>query len=63
MTKPRLGKVRALFYVLQQATEKEAAPILTQPHQQTSVPRKFDKCSTQYGTLDSDDGFIDFKAK
>ena len=31
MTKPRLGKVRALFYVLQQATEKEAAPILTQP--------------------------------
>ena len=32
MTKPRLGKVRALFYVLQQATEKEAAPILTQPH-------------------------------
>ena len=32
-------------------------------NQQTSVPRKFDKCSTQYGTLDSDDGFIDFKAK
>ena len=31
MTKPRLAKVRALFYVLQQVT-KEAAPILTQPH-------------------------------
>ena len=30
MTKPRLGKVRALFYVLQHST-KEAAPILTQP--------------------------------
>ena len=30
MTKPRLAKVRALFYVLQQLT-KEAAPILTQP--------------------------------
>ena len=30
MTKPRLAKVRALFYVLQQVT-KEAAPILTQP--------------------------------
>ncbi|MBO5445213.1 MAG: hypothetical protein J5995_07725 [Muribaculaceae bacterium] len=32
MTKPRLVKVRALFYVLQQVTKKEAAPILTQPH-------------------------------
>ena len=30
MTKPRLVKVRALFYVLQQI-QKEAAPILTQP--------------------------------
>ena len=30
MAKPRLGKVRALFYVFQH--EKEAAPILTQPH-------------------------------
>ncbi len=30
MTKPRLAKVRALFYVLQQLTN-EAAPILTQP--------------------------------
>ena len=30
MTKPRLVKVRALFYVLQQVT-KEAVPILTQP--------------------------------
>ena len=30
MTKPRLAKVRALFYVLQQV-KKEAAPILTQP--------------------------------
>lgn len=32
MTKPRLVKVGALFYVLQQAKKKEAAPILTQPH-------------------------------
>ena len=32
MTKPRLVKVRALFYVLQLVTKKEAAPILTQPH-------------------------------
>ena len=31
MTKPQLEKVRALFYVLQQFTEIEAAPILTQP--------------------------------
>ena len=31
MTKPRLVKVRALFYVFQHIT-KEAAPILTQPH-------------------------------
>ncbi len=31
MTKPRLVKVWALFYVLQQVTKKEAAPILTQP--------------------------------
>ncbi len=31
MTKPRLAKVRALFYVLQQLI-KETAPILTQPH-------------------------------
>jgi len=31
MTKPRLEKVRALFYVLQQVTKIEAAPILTQP--------------------------------
>ena len=30
MTKPRLAKVRALLYVVQQIT-KEAAPILTQP--------------------------------
>ena len=30
MTKPRLVKVRALFYVFQHVT-KEAAPILTQP--------------------------------
>ena len=35
MAKPRLGKVRALFYVFQH--EKEAAPILTQPQ---SIPRK-----------------------
>ena len=32
MTKPRLAKVRALFYVLRQITKKETAPILTQPH-------------------------------
>ncbi len=31
MEKPRLGKVRALFYVFQQLTKIEAAPILTQP--------------------------------
>ena len=31
MTKPRLVKVRALFYVFQQIIKKEAAPILTQP--------------------------------
>lgn len=31
MTKTRLVKVRALFYVLQHITKKEAAPILTQP--------------------------------
>ncbi|MDE5724426.1 MAG: hypothetical protein K2I12_00225, partial [Duncaniella sp.] len=37
MTKPRLAKVRALFYVLQQLT-KEAAPILTQPL--LSLPRR-----------------------
>ena len=30
MTKPRLVKVEALFYVLQHIV-KEAAPILTQP--------------------------------
>ena len=31
MTKPTLGKAWALFYVFQQLTNKEAAPILTQP--------------------------------
>ncbi len=31
MTKPTLGKAWALFYVFQQLTKKEAAPILTQP--------------------------------
>ena len=31
MTKPRLVKVRALFYVFM-LVAKEAAPILTQPH-------------------------------
>lgn len=31
MTKPWLVKVKALFYILQQVN-KEAAPILTQPH-------------------------------
>ena len=37
MTKPRLVKVRALFYVLQQI-QKEAAPILTQPPFGSSSP-------------------------
>ena len=38
MTKPRLVKVRALFYVLQQI-QKEAAPILTQPlHECATFP-------------------------
>ena len=40
MTKPRLVKVRALFYVLQQI-QKEAAPILTQP---PSVRSRFLAC-------------------
>lgn len=31
MTKPTLGKAWALFYVFQQLTKQEAAPILTQP--------------------------------
>jgi hypothetical protein len=30
-TKPRLEKVEAFIYVLQHITQKEAAPILTQP--------------------------------
>ena len=33
MTKPTLGKAWALFYVFQQLTNKEAAPILTQPQE------------------------------
>ena len=39
MTKPRLVKVRALFYVLQQI-QKEAAPILTQPLQSGLAERE-----------------------
>ena len=42
MTKPRLVKVRALFYVFQHVT-KEAAPILTQPLTPAKIQHFFEK--------------------